>query len=330
MFYVAIQSRFLSALLPIKNLHFRPSNTEIMSHDDPFVLYKPIITITKFSGIQFPLKNRQIYLITTILTLTFFAFAIFKSQETIETVHLLPKHISIEQFDRFSLYISFFHVLHVFVFYLVNGAKLFELLKKLRDFDEAIADGLNVIFTTQGRVRRTVFYFVAFFIAATFVYLARIYVFYSIYNQIQFHTITYAFIFYLQHNVILHYVFFLILIHHRFRFLNENVANFRETNPFLTKRYLRVVKILHEHLSGVARAINGVFGAYQAHMIVKSSVDQVMDCFCLFFVIKNRFDENKSMFGGDVFDLLTDWFLKMVFQLFLVCAVAQKAESEVS
>lgn len=298
-----------------------------MSHDNPALQYKPIITLTKISTIQFPVENRQKFLITTTIFIIIFILAVIKAQETISTVHLLPEHVKIEQFDRFLLYASIITVLNVFIFYYNNSATIFALLEKLNNFDETLHEQLKVPSSIHGNAKRINLLLVAFFSLIITVYIGRIFVFYFIYNSLQFHTITYTIVYYLQYTVTLHYTFFLSQLHFRFGLLNKCLSDFHETNYILTKRRLRLVKTVHEHLCGVAKAIDGAFGVYQAYVILFSCIEQVMDWFFLFLLLKEK--REAVIFQADAFDILLDWFTKMNFQVFLVFAFAHRVEKEV-
>lgn len=301
-----------------------------MLHEDPFLLYKPILTIMKFSGIQFPLKSSRLYITISTILFTVLVLTTLKAEESISSNHFLPKHLQLEQFDRFLLYSSLVIVLHIFVFYYTNSAKVLTVLDKLRHFDEVVSSELNVVYCTQGKAKHTTFIFIMFFILTIFVYSIRIYIYYYNYKQIHYHTVTYTYVFYLQYNVILHYFFFLSQILYRFRFLNKHILKYRETNLFLIKRFLRLIKILHEHLHEVSRDVNTIFGVYQAHVIVMSCIDEVMDCFYLFMVLKERLSKEQSIFGLDILNLLVDWFFKMSFHMFLMFTFAQKVENDVN
>lgn len=288
-----------------------------MPHDDRLLsLYKPILTIINLSGIHFPLKNPQRYITTSAIIIIAFILVTFKAQETISTAHFLPKHIRIEQYYRLQLYSSICIVLHIFVFHYRKSAHILAILDKLRCFDETLAS--KSVFCN-----REMLGFVAIFAATILFYLARIYVFYSTYEQLQLHTVTYTFVYYLQYSMILHYIFFLLHLLCRFRFLNSQLVGVRETNPVLTKRWLHLVKILHEHLLGVAREVDGVFGGYLAHAIVFNCLEQVMDEFFMFLLLR------EGNIGWGFGDLLVDWMCRLCFHWFFVFGFANQVETEV-
>lgn len=297
-----------------------------MPRDDPFLLYKPILILTKISGAHLPIKNRQKYLITTTTVFAFFTFATIKSLENLSSVHLLPEHIRIEPYDRFLLFANLVTVLHVFVFYYKNGDLIFVCLEKFSEFDITVQEELKVLFKSQ----KTMFYLIVSFIGIITICIVRIFVFYLIHNSLQYHTITYCFVSYFQYNMTLHYIYFLSQLQYRFSILNKYLSMFHETNYVLTKRRLRLIKILHEHLYSVGRSFNGAFGVYQAYAIIFSCAEQVVDCFFLFFLLKERIERNESIFRGDAVDILMDWFFKMNFQLLVVFSFAHKVETEVS
>lgn len=301
-----------------------------MFHDDPFTLYKPILIITKLSCIQFPCEDRRNYIIISSFLFMLVTLATLKARETISTIHFLPDQIRIEQCDIFMLYASLVTVLHTFVFYYRNGETIMMFFSKLRCFDDGVIGQLKFEFATRKCERKTVPLVVALFVATMTVYLARIWIYYSIFKSLQWHTIVYFYVYYLQFNMMLHYVFFLSQLLFRFACLNEYLSKLRDNNHILTKQRLRLVKILHEHLLSLGRSIGEVFGIYQAHLVIYSCLDQLLSSFFIFLAVKDRMDQRSSIFGADVIDLLINLALQTCLQLFLLFSFADEVEIEVN
>lgn len=304
------------------NHHYHQNHALIlhqMSHNDLLFLYKPILAITNLVAIQFPIRNPQRYIVTSIFMVAVYILIIFKAEETVSPMYLLPKHIAIAQHDRFRLYNYIFMLIHILVFFYSKSANILKVLNSLRTFDEVF---VSVI--TFSNIKRAIFASVAFFIMIITLCSLRIYGFYCIKKELYLHLIQYTFVIYLQYNIILHYTYFLLHLHYRFFLLNHYLANFRTSNAVLLKRTLHLVKILHEHLMGIAQEINGIFGVYFTHMIVVTCTEQVMVCFYMFLLVKE-----KGLFGWASLDLLLEWFHRICFHMFFVFGLAHKVEAEV-
>lgn len=286
--------------------------------DDPFLLYRPISIICTLCGFQ--QVSRPFYLTTATISFFLYVIIVCMSLFTTSTVGLPPEHARVIQMDTWILCAYTTVVFHVLAFYYRNRTTVVGLLRGLKDFDEAVEELLHVEFSSRGRGKKWTCSMVVCFGVIVTVGTVTV-----VYEESKWRFIGRGMINCLQYTVALQYTFLLSQLLLRLGFLNDCVGSFEDHNYCLSKRRLRLFKILHEHLRTVASTMDATFGAFQAHIAICTYAEHVLEHFGVFLVLKSEATDS-----GLLAQLVVNWAIKMAFQLLPVFAFAHKVTEEVS